>query len=880
MKRLVSVLSMALVLAAALAQAQLSPVPQDQGSVGLALALRQLGSAATFMHTTAHPDDEDNGLLVMMSRGRGLRTALLTVTRGDGGQNEIGPEIFQAIGILRTGELMAMHRQDAAEQYFTSAFEFGYSFSVEETLEKWGEEEILADIVRIIRTVRPDVIVALPTGGAGGGQHHQTTGRLTALAFRAAADPGRFPEQIAEGLRPWQPLKLYHRASMGGVTGSEARSGSAVTMDTGVYDPLLGMSYNELGILGRSNHRCQSMSQLRAFPGERFSNWVLADSAIQLAPGEQDLLDGVEIGLDRLKDFVADEEAAGFVVTGVDDLKGHVEAAVGAYDALAPWETLPPLRAGLLTARHLRQEVSSSALSEGARYELEHRLATKEEQFIEAIVLAHGIAVDPVADSGEVVPGSSFSVDVRVANRSPEAVDVTGVELVVPRGWSAETRDAASAQLQMDDTLRVSFVTGVAADAEYSRPYWQRNYAVDRFDILEPEHFGLPFSPPVVRARINFRSGDVEAVLERTVEHRYGGPWVGTEKQKEVSVLPAVSLMLSPQNVVFPLRSENRSRTVAVDVLYKGREAAGGTLRLEVPQGWTTSPAEAQLSFQRENEAATVRFELQPPASVAPGSYEVAAVAMIGDREYREGYETIAYHHVETRYLFHPARAKVQALDIEVAPVTVGYIMGGGDDVAEAARLLGADVEMLDEDDLAGGDLSRFDMIMTGTRAYLTREDLRAYNWRLLEYVEAGGTMVVQYNKFEFNDAQWGPYPALVSRNRVTVEEAPIRILEPAHPLFTYPNRITEDDWSGWVQERGLYFLGEKDSRYVDLIASEDPWEYNAGEKRGALVETRYGDGRWLYVGLGFFRQLPEGVADAYKLFANVLSLPAADRRP
>ena len=346
--------------------------------------------------------------------------------------------------------------------------------------------------------------------------------------------------------------------------------------------------------------------------------------------------------------------------------------------------------------------------------------------------------------------------------------------------------------------------------------------------------------------------------------------------EMRLTPVSAISLMLSPRNVVFPLRSANRSRTVSVDVLHKGREPAQGALRLEVPGGWNVSPSEAPLSFQRENEAATVKFELTPPSTVAPGTYEVGAVASFDGREYREGYETIAYHHVETRYLFHPARAKVQALEIEVAPVTVGYIMGGGDDVPEAIRLLGAEVEMLDEQELAEGDLSRFDLIMTGIRAYLTRDDLRAYNWRLLEYVENGGTMVVQYNKFEFNDAQWGPYPALVSRDRITVEEAPIRILEPDHPLFNYPNEITENDWSGWVQERGLYFLGDKDGRYVDLVASEDPWEYNAGEKRGALVEARYGDGRWLYVGLGFFRQLPEGVADAYKVFANLLSLPAA----
>jgi hypothetical protein len=273
-----------------------------------------------------------------------------------------------------------------------------------------------------------------------------------------------------------------------------------------------------------------------------------------------------------------------------------------------------------------------------------------------------------------------------------------------------------------------------------------------------------------------------------------------------------------------------------------------------------------------------LKFELTPPDSVQPGKYEVEAVVTLDGKEYREGFQRIAYHHIQTRYLFRPARATIQVLDIRVAPVRVGYIMGVGDDVAEAARQLGADLVMLDEKDLAEGELSRFDLIITGIRAYFNRTDLRAYNERLLDYVENGGTMIVLYNRQEWDDAQWGPYPAKYSRSRITVEEAPVRILESTHPLFNFPNRITEDDWKGWVQERGTYFLGERDERYRDLLASEDPWEYNAGEKRGMLVEAQYGKGRWIYVGLTLFRQLPAGVPDAYKFFANLLSLPKAPR--
>ena len=271
-----------------------------------------------------------------------------------------------------------------------------------------------------------------------------------------------------------------------------------------------------------------------------------------------------------------------------------------------------------------------------------------------------------------------------------------------------------------------------------------------------------------------------------------------------------------------------------------------------------------------------MKFELTPPESLTPGTYEVEAVATLDGSDYREGFQRIAYHHIQTRYLFRPARAALQVLDVRVAPVRVGYIMGVGDEVAEAVRQLGADLVMLEENDLAEGDLSQFDVIITGIRAYFNRTDLRAYNERLLDYVESGGTMVVLYNRQEWDDAQWGPYPAKYSRSRISVEEAPVSILEPTHPLFNFPNRITEADWKGWVQERGTYFLGERDERYRDLLTSEDPWEYNAGAKRGMLVEAQYGSGRWIYVGLTLFRQLPAGVPDAYKFFANLLSLPKA----
>ena len=348
---------------------------------------------------------------------------------------------------------------------------------------------------------------------------------------------------------------------------------------------------------------------------------------------------------------------------------------------------------------------------------------------------------------------------------------------------------------------------------------------------------------------------------------------MGTEKQKEVSVLPLASVAVSPEIVVFP-RGQN-PRRLTVSVVYRGEEAADFEVSLRTPEGWTVSPAGAPVSFSGPGET-RVEFEVSAPDGAADGSYRLAASARPanGGEPFTETVQEIAYHHIETRYLFRPAEAAARVLDATVAPVNVAYVEGVGDEVAEAIAQLGLPLTFLGEQDLAGGDLSEFDTIVLGVRAYLARPDLRTHNQRLLDYVAGGGTLLVQYNKFEFNAGPWGPHPISVGRGRITDENAPMRVLIPDHPTFTGPNRIDDADWAGWVQERGLYFLAPgADPAYRDLLASEDPFEYNAGEKRGILVEARHGEGRWLYLGLGLWRQLPAGTPGAYRLLANLLSL-------
>ncbi len=887
------------------AGAQIRPAAQDLGASGLGLKLRKAASGVSVLTITAHPDDENSALHALLSRGLGARVSLLTLTRGGGGQNEIGPELFDGLRLLRSEELAASHRLDAVEQYYGMVSDFGYSFSAEETLEKWGEDETLGEVVRMIRELRPDVILTLAPDGPGGGQHHQATGRITHLAYDAAGDPDRFPEHFELGLRPWTPERLF----VDGVGGGGARSGDGVLeIVTTVWDPLLGRTWADLGQEARSAHRCQGMGQVRP-PGSLAgpATLVLTRGEPLSPPGDAaagGLFGSLPTGLSRIAAFLEGSETAVSEASArLDRLAAAVAEAQAAFSATAPREALPGLRRALDDARSLRGEALPEGLTEGSRYEVEHRMAAREEQIAEAIALAHGLVAEAVSSAGHVVPGGRFSTTVSVLGGPVAPVTVTGVRLEAPDGWTVTEGSASAAAprpgpprrppppaLGADDlpaemgpgtALRVEFGVAAAPDAALSRQPWRDVPGMDRFVPASPELFGAPARPAPVEALVAFRSGEgaetVEASVRLPVEYRYEGPWVGTEKQKTVSVLPAASVAVSPEIVVFPRGRE--TRRLSVSVVHRGDGPRAYRTILHAPDGWTVTPPEARAAFDGPGEL-RVEFEVSAPPGGAEGRFPLAAEARPedGGPAYDETVQEIAYHHIETRYLFRPAAAQARVLDAVVAPVRVGYVEGVGDEVAEAIAQLGIPLAFLDETDLAEGDLSRFDTIVLGVRAYLARPDLRTHNQRLLDFVEGGGTLLVQYNKFEFNAGPWGPYPVSVGRGRITVEDAPMTVLIPDHPVFRTPNRIGDADWDGWVQERGLYFLApSEDPRYRDLLASEDPFEYNAGEKRGILVEARHGEGRWLYLGLGLWRQLPAGTPGAYRLLANLLSLGRPD---
>ena len=903
---------------------RIQPLSDLTGGPGLLLALRQLTTVGTLMYATAHPDDESNEVLALYARHFGMRVALVTATRGDGGQNEIGTELFDALGVLRTEELLAAHRFDGAEQYFTRAVDFGYSFSTQETLERWGHDEILGDYVRHIRTIRPDVLLTLSPDGEGGGQHHQASALLAVEAFRAAADPARFPEQIREGLRPWQVRKLYRPLTGLGGAGrgasgssrSDGRRGSGngrapaktdeaiATLETNIYEPLLGCTIAEAGSVAYGMHMCQGrVPMVRSPTATGTATYRLLESVPRESPvAEQSLFDGLDTSLASLAKYAGDRPPQG-LVAGLGRIADRVVAATRAFESSGPSAAVSDLTAALTATRELIANLRSLGLVDSARFEIEQRLGRKESQAQQALLFAQGVRIDTTATDGVLVPGQSLKVTVAIANHGVGPITLQRLELMAFQNTTRGPECKPSVTLAAAESYACSTDVRIPFDAPYTDVYWQRPENAGRatfafkpylpFGAGAQPTFGAPFSPTPFLALLALDIAGVRVDRLVPIQHRYGGDGLVGEKRMELQIVPAFAVSVSPSIVVVPSRPAaagraSTTREIRVAVTNGEQGAASAEVRLKPPVGWRVAPVSIRIAFTREDESVTTRFTLVPPAGVKPGESEIAAevidLSAKGAEPFTSGYQVIEYPHIQRRHKIIPASVTLKVIDVGVAPsLSVGYIMGVGDQVPGALRQLGARVAMIDADEMAWGDLSKYHTIVTGVRAYERRADLRANNHRLLKYVEDGGTVIVQYNKMEFNQAPYAPYKAAVTSERVTDERAPVKVLQPSHPAFSYPNRIGPADFDGWVQERGTYFLGELDPKFVALVEMQDPFEFNPGPKRGALVEARYGKGRWMYVGLGLWRQLPSGTDGAYRLFANLISLgkrPPATAKP
>lgn len=883
------------------AQLRVSPVGERPDAVTLDLLLRKLSNTGTFMQTDAHPDDEDSGLLSMLGHGQGMRTTLVTATRGDGGQNEIGPETGQALGVLRTEELVAVHRFDGAEQYFTRAVDFGYSFSIDETMQKWGHDEIEGDFVRQIRTVRPDVVVGFLCGGTSGGLHHQASAQLTREAFRAAADPTKYPDQIKDGLRPWQAVRYFCTDETAFAPNPPPLQPDQVRTDVSGFDPLLGLTYAALGIEARSMQKCQGTSQLLLLPGQaqnrtyKLQDQVEAQTGLpgsSAAPVGIDragatLFDGIDTSLVGLSRFTGAHKLPA-LVTALQAIQLSVIDARAASNARGPAAAIPSLVLGLRALRALRPDLlrlleplghatesgasPDSPDAAAAQFEIDFRMAQKEREFQDALIAAAGVQLDALANDGVVVPGQPVSVSV-YAESAGQPVELKSVTL---QGFDGQLGTCGG---PLTTAITCKADVAIPATTHLSTPYWTARTDAARYDFEPDVPFGVPFRPSPFHAAFALTIGGVDVAVDRVVQYRYSDIMAG-EKRSQLNVSPAFNVRLDPDILIVPIASAgaaapaSKGKIVTATVGNNQKGAATVSVTLKAPDGWTVDPASQAVQFAREDEETTVKFTVTPPAAIAAGESALHATASGNGATSDLGYEVIEYPHIHRRQLVAPASTRVKALEVAIAPgLAVGYIMGSGDRVPEAIEQLGATVTLIGPEMLASGDLSRFNDIVIGVRAYEKRDDLRGHNQRLLDYAANGGVVIVQYQRAEFNAAQYGPYPGKTSTERITDENAPVQVLDPGNPIFTTPNPLGPDTWAGWVQERGTYFMGPKDPRYVDLLSGVDPFPNNAGTKTGILVEAHVGNGLWIYTGLGLWRQLPAGVDGAYRLMANLLSL-------
>lgn len=889
----------------------------NEGAVGLGLLLRRLQTTASVLHTGAHPDDEDSALIARLARGDGARVAYLSLNRGEGGQNRIGAELFDALGVIRTEELLQARRLDGGEQFFARAFDFGFTKTREEAARRWNERELLEDMVRVIRRFRPLVIISRWNGTpADGHGQHQFAGYLAPLAYRAAADPTQFPEQLAEGLRPWQAKKLYvsHFGQPAAAAATTARQGTTagvVEIETGRFDPLLGRSFYELAMEGRSQHKSQGEAalELRGAQTSRVRLVERAPTPFQTATTEETIYDGLDTTLRGIVRTAGLRDDA--LSKDLEEVERDATHALEKFNALDPRTVVAALTAGLSHTQRARETLARLKDSTDARAEADFLLAQKEREFREALQLALGVRVDALSDAETVARGESFVVAVR-AFVPGNGARVAELRLRAPEKWRVERLSAPakseSAFVAREAAQSVAyFRVHVPIDAELTQPYWLPRWGQgakrtgDMYVWHKDDPKTEPFAPPSLVGEAVIDAGASPHVVSAPVQYRFLDAVRG-EVRREVNVVPELSVQLDPALVIVPLRARDRAREVTVQLVnnvaespaQEGYPIATGATGVGMPAAWPQLKP-MTFKFVSKGERATFKYTVNVPRGVKPGTYQLSGSTAATyyarkqhlERSLRFGrtQREISYPHIQTHYYYTDAETTVSIFELQVARVRVGYIMGSGDEVPEAIRRMGLEVTLLDETQLATGDLSRFDTIVVGVRASQTRPDFVAHHARLLEFVRRGGALVVQYQRPDYAAKKLPPLPAAMevppqragespTIARVVDENATVRVLQPAHPAFNFPNRITAADFAGWVQERSLYNFTTFDAAgYVPLLESHDAGD---AEQRGGEVYARIGRGHYVYTSYAWFRQLPAGVPGAYRLFANLLSLPKA----
>lgn len=825
----------AFICAVAPAQAQ---APRTYNAAELRLLLERLNVTGSVLHIAAHPDDENTALLAYLANERKLRTAYLSLTRGDGGQNLIGTERGASLGIIRTQELLAARRIDGAEQFFTRAVDFGFSKNPEETLRIWNRDEVLSDVVWTIRRFRPDVVITrFPTTGEGGHGHHTASAIIAVEAFQLAGDKTKFPEQLRH-VEPWQPRRLVWNAfrpnPAGAPSAAVPNAELLVNIDVGTYNTLLGKSYTEIAAESRSMHKSQGFgSAERRGAAQNYFTHIAGEAATH------DLLDGVDLTWARYPNGA--------------NVGRHVAEAVRDFDPAQPEKILPAL---LKAHDELARLGQSDSL-----------LAVKHDEIIEAIKACAGLWTDAVATEAAGTPGGEVTINTTLVKRSTARIRLTNVVLpfvLSPANVNLELGDNAPATQKHSLTLP-AYITP-------SQPYWLRDTspgaALARVD--DQSMRGLADNLPPLTVRYKLEIGEHQISIPVPVLHRTIDPVRG-EQYAPFTIAPTVAVNFDESVYVF---ANNATKRVRLS-LRSFAANQSGTLRLRLPVGWLATPGEIPIELAAKGAERVAEFEIKRTnANARSGTLgvefidkTVGAIPRTNARIER-GLARIAYEHIPVQTLFPVAEARLIPVEMQPRRSRIGYVMGAGDEIPQALRQIGYTVQMLTDAEIEDGNFKNLDAIIVGIRAYNTRPRLTQNQARLLEYVQAGGTLIVQYmTSGDSLPANLGPFPFHISRERVTVEEASVSF-DAADKLMTIPNRITQEDFASWVQERGLYFADKWDGKYTTPLTSNDPGEQG---KAGGMLVAKHGRGTFIYTGYSWFRQLPAGVPGAFRLFVNMI---------
>ncbi len=821
-RRLLTLLLFPLIFEVGISQPQ---SPRSTNAAELRLAVKKLTVLGSVLYVAAHPDDDNTAFLGYMAKGRLMRTGYLSMTRGEGGQNLIGSEQGDLLGVIRTQELLASRRIDGAEQYFTRAIDFGFSKSLEETMNIWGREKILSDVVWLIRTYRPDIVVTRFTPTQGGHGNHTSSAELAYLAYAAAGDPTRFPEQL-KYVQTWKPKRLLWNAFRFQQTDHPTLPEHSVSLDLGLYSPVLGESFTEMAGRSRSMNRSQGTGG-----GQNRGEFVNYFQHVAGDTATKDLFDGVNTSWSR--------------VPGGSSVGKMLEAVYQSFDEENPERSIPALM---------------KVYGEVSTLKDDPWVAIKKRELQDVIKLCAGLWIDALASENNVTPGADIKVTVSAISRSSYPFRL---ERIISQ--LAKMDSALNAPLRYNQAVQAAIGLKIPKDFPYTQPYWLvEPPEPGAYRISHQQLIGQAENTPPLTVGIRIGSSDGTMDLDVPVRFRIVDPVEG-EQYRPLVVNPPVTVNLPEKVHIFV---DGAPKSVLVNVRNEGGKVSG-TVALKVPQGWKVTPPGIPFEFSQKDEYQSVSFSVQPGSGSGSGAFQVEAT--VGDRIVQQDMITIRYPHIPPQTVFPKTEGRLLRFDLKTASRRIGYIMGPGDEIPTALRQIGYSVTMLTDDDLKNGALGSFDVIIAGVRSYNMRPVLRANQRKLMEFVEKGGTYIVQYmTPRRVETENMGPYPFTVSGDRVSVEEAPVRFLAPENPVLNHPNKISQDDFKGWIQERGLYFSDKWDSHYTPILASNDPGEPS---RDGGLLVSQFGKGYYVFTGYAFFRQLPGGVPGAYRLFANLIAL-------